>query len=368
MFIFLDTNIYFNQWHLRSPQFSLLANFCNNTGAVLLVPIVVVEETRAKFEIARIELLAEVTKVSRRCEDFGLDKKTFSAISISPTYNFSDIVQAKFRHVQFLPYEKVPHGLLVEKAIHKKRPFREKEKGYRDSLMWMSLLDFLKEDNSKTPIAFINANSDDFMSSDGEKNKLHSDLIDDLKLWGIENDFLVYPALRLFNEKHIEPTVHGFDHDTFKDDFGPAFEETAEEIAIDYLNSLSLAGTRTLLGDAGYSRLGLSLIQEATWEIFEGVEDPEFLGFEKLADNKIYVRYRFNLRILTVKVGMTTVAYLTNQAVLDHNFMNVDSQGADTYMYAFPRCDFDASFTFDTTTAEIETGEIDMASIRPIRF
>lgn len=128
MYIIIDTNIFFNNWFLKSPQFSLLANFANNTNARLLLPRVVCMELKNKFDSESKATLEEIEKISRRCSDLKIDMKIEGPAQNSIEYDFAKIIAEKFDNVDIIEHDLVTHDILVRKAIKGQRPFRARRK------------------------------------------------------------------------------------------------------------------------------------------------------------------------------------------------------------------------------------------------
>ena len=80
-----------------------------------------------------------------------------------------------------LGYPSVKHQKVVKRDLDERRPFRRVKSGsigYRDTLIWESILDFCQRAHNDSEILFITQNTKDFSDEDGER--LHADLKDDL--------------------------------------------------------------------------------------------------------------------------------------------------------------------------------------------
>ena len=74
-------------------------------------------------------------------------------------------------------------GQLFKLAIDERRPFRAGGKGFKDALIWQTVLGLAKEDN----IVLISSD-DDFAESEKESRVLHHHLREDLELAGLAGD------------------------------------------------------------------------------------------------------------------------------------------------------------------------------------
>ena len=99
--------------------------------------------------------------------------------------------------VYALPYPSVPHGELAHRDLDRRKPFAHTGKGYRDALVWYSILELSK---TAPRIAFITNNTDDFAEEKG--GPLHSHLLCDLPQ-GVAVE--LYTSIQRFNADHIEP-------------------------------------------------------------------------------------------------------------------------------------------------------------------
>ncbi len=109
-----------------------------------------------------------------------------------------------------LPYPDVEHSAIVKRALERRRPFdTEGHKGYRDTIIWESILSLVRAELIDTDIIFVCQNPRDF--NDKEKWKkgntvLNTHLVDDLKeLKYSAKRFRCYTSLNQFCENEIYP-------------------------------------------------------------------------------------------------------------------------------------------------------------------
>jgi hypothetical protein len=88
------------------------------------------------------------------------------------------------------------HSNILHKVINKLKPFKDNGKGYKDALIWLSVVKIIKEEQ-KEKVVFISTNGDDF----GKNGELHNDLLNDLikENLNLEN-FRYYNSLNDFIE------------------------------------------------------------------------------------------------------------------------------------------------------------------------
>lgn len=373
MLLLIDTNIIFNNWFLRSPQFALLANFCRNTGAKLMLPQVVIDEVDAKFKAERSKTVQSLQDVLRRCTDLSNEPIPAIAIDMNQPYSFVDVAANHFQNVEVLSYDLVEHAVMVKKAIAYKRPFRESEKGYRDCLMWLSVLQHLarphRRSGSMPPehIAFINQNTSDFCDKN-DPTKLHQDLLADLDAYQIKNEISMFTSLRAFIDARVDSSLHSVEHRAFVDELDENIENAVEDGAIAFLKERSLSETRRMLDAANFESATTKVIQSVDdWSIWEGLEDGSVLDIRKLDDERLYVDYSFNLRMIELRVGVDAADFHANRSLLEHEFNNFEIVGDTVYLDTVVRCDFAGTLTINIREREVEEVGIDSATIRSVR-
>ena len=364
MYILIDTNIFFDNWFLKSPQFSLLANFLNNTKSILLIPSVICEEVDHKYKSEVSEFLVQASTIQRKYKKYGISIQINAETTAIEDFDFQKILSLKFDFVEIIQYNGISHETLVHKALNGKRPFRDKEKGYRDALIWLSAILHLKQRNDSHKVAFITNNVSDFFEIKKEEIFLHKDLLEDLIQYDVKNDFLLYTSLKNFIDANIEPVIHNFNHEEFIEKYGDLLESSASDYAIDYLNNLPIQSCRELLEEANYPSICTKQIERMYFDDFQGVEDPEVLNFKKASENTIYIEYTFNLLSVEIRSTVLTNDYFSNKTAFDKIFMNIETNGNETYICDYPRIYYDATIIFNTKNEEIETFSIDSVRIR----
>lgn len=367
MYIVIDTNIFFNNWFLKSPQFSLFANFCNNTRSKLLIPSVVCEEVNHKYKSESDALLTEIKKIARKCDEYALMIDIRAETPSHHDFDFQKVLSEKFDDLEVISHHDVSHDVLIAKAMNGKRPFRDREKGYRDALIWLSLIEHLKQNPHRNKIAFINNNTSDFFNTKDGKVFLHKDLLEDIEQNKIEANFLLYSSLKGFIDENIEQSVHGFNHNDFEEKYGSLLESDACEAAINYLNELPINACRELFENAGYPTSCMKSVEKASFEDIQGVEDPEILGFTKASEDCVYIEYRFNLLTVEAKLAVPSDEYFSKKADFEKYFMNIEVYDKEAYVCAYPRVYYSASIMFNTRTEQIDELSIDAAELREWR-
>ena len=103
---------------------------------------------------------------------------------------------------RILDYPDTLHETLVKRATSRKRPFDDNGSGYRDALIWESVLDLAKQ--VEGPIVLVTKDKD---FREGSSN-LHGDLIKDLERLGLPEDKVVLATdLAGLVDQHVRPNL-----------------------------------------------------------------------------------------------------------------------------------------------------------------
>lgn len=185
--IILDTSVLVNDFWLVGASFRTLRDLLNVFDAHVFLPELVVDETLNKFA----EVLAAALNKSRHL-DYLLNRKVIARVKLEATLaRYKDFIRDLFYplsdeggEVTFseLPYPEIPHSDVVERLLQGKRPFRggsDREKGYRDYLIWLSVVEIVR-DNPGRDVIFVSENVNDFGAEADKRRTLHSDLLADL--------------------------------------------------------------------------------------------------------------------------------------------------------------------------------------------
>lgn len=327
-YVFLDTNIFYNDWFLNSANLRYLFHYISNEDCTLLISNIVSQEIenihQRELSSLRDELIRQWKKL-KKLNDQVLDLKTET---LDIVYDFKKLLSEKCESVIFIPYADVPHDLLVQKALHIQKPFLEGEKGYRDALIWISLLKFLSSNGIKENVAFITNNKTDFLSTSEKGLCLHPHLEHDVRLLGVEAELIAYDSLFRFVDAHIDKSAHSVDYAKTK----YIAEEFLEERAIDYLENSSVNLVKVAFIEAGINTAIVNEILTIDVDVMEGVEGLELLTHETFDRSNVFLYFDYDLRIVYLNFKFPISAYFSNKEVMDTQLLNVEID--DTYANA----------------------------------
>jgi hypothetical protein len=352
MLIFLDTNIFYNNWHLKNAQWGLLSNFIHNTGAVLLLSDLVCEEVQNIQEKQVIESVAAIQAEINKLDKLNESKITFDPSSLIQAYNFKSIVENRIRDVIYLPYDMIEQRPVVHRAVKRIRPFQDEDKGYRDTLIWLSLLHYLRETKNQTEVVFINDNSTDFYNKN--EKKFHTDLQNDIQDHALTCSFNINNSLYEFLGKILASEDHAINYEEFNDKYLNENDSLIQDSISDYLEYLPHPEFRQLIIKENGERPELAYSNDHEFEIMEGIEDPELLACKKVSKNSFYINYKFNLRICAISFTIPEPEFEANKTKILLNYQEAEILDHGVVITGFHRIDVIISFNLTTDNLEID--------------
>lgn len=206
-YIILDTNIIYNDFFFSDKEIRIISRLVTSLDIRLCLPMVIFNETINKY---RNQLSMEINKLSTTVSN--LQKKlniltNYDNIDIEQNVKSYEIfLQKMFKKTnRILNYPIVSHEELVEKAILRKKPFKENGSGYRDALIWKNIIDILKTGDQ---VFFVTKNKKDFF----DNTSLHSDLLAELSQNNIlPSDFSIYEDVKSLFDDKIKPQLQIID-------------------------------------------------------------------------------------------------------------------------------------------------------------
>ncbi|MCH8911769.1 MAG: DUF4935 domain-containing protein [Chloroflexi bacterium] len=184
----IDTSVIEGDFRLRSRALERVAALAKAVNVSVFLPEVAVGELVRHFKES---LPASIKKADQAISDLnryaydGSEQEIRApADSHSLDYRRWLIDRAAGLGIQELLISKGKDSEVLDRALARRRPFSVKDLGYKDTLIWLSILDLFARQTTKVV----------FMSSDSdyrEGDNLHSDLVDDLKSMDIPEDSVV---------------------------------------------------------------------------------------------------------------------------------------------------------------------------------
>lgn len=197
----LDTTALFADLPMEGVQFRTLFHSLVRLDLELVVPQLVLDEAARHFARKRDAAIAKVREGHRDLRRVvGMHEASAATLDESRwQYRFSESKNWP-PPVTVLGYPSVDHQTVARRELADRKPFNGEGKGYRDALIWLSTVEYLRGNTKR--VVLVTANTKDF-TRDGE---LHPDLLADLTAASIDPARLVVCArLDEFNERYVVP-------------------------------------------------------------------------------------------------------------------------------------------------------------------
>lgn len=252
------------------------------------------------------------------------------------------LIKSKTDLVEEIGYNNILHTEVVSRALINKKPFLESEKGYRYTLIWLSLLEFLSSNPSSEEVAFITSNKNDLKKIKENVAQFHPDLISDIEAKLPNVKLVPFESLLKFINSIVNKEFHSFNASEAQS----LFESFFEESSINFIENLSNSDLANYF-ENNIFLTNVKQILNIEMEISEGVEDPELFGASSLDKNDIYITYSYNLRGVAIKIDIPAIDYSLNKLELDKVFYEVSISGDIASMVRYCRTYFNVSFIYN---------------------
>ncbi|MBA2960710.1 MULTISPECIES: PIN domain-containing protein [Ramlibacter] len=360
MHVFVDTNIFHNHWYLDAAPWRYLFHYLNNEGHALLISRVVIEEVQNLRERrlpsaykALEQAAAEWTRLTRQQIELPASQE-------HGNYDLASLLSGRVDRLKILEYEGLSHRTIVSRAMAQKRPFREKEKGYRDTLIWMSLVEYLKLNKVDRKIAFITENVSDFFGADGKR--LHEDLVEDLTAHELEDLVEPYPRMSTFVKANINRNEHVLDYGRTMSEFHRYVEAAVKDLIEGGDARFVRALERHLFPGSNV----LAHVSPISVRIREGVEDFDLDSTSDLENGEVFVACTFDLRRVDLEMDIPVSDYYANSSAIQEKGelygVNVDHVVAT--LQALVRPVFSVTFTYNQKLEECAGFTVDRLGFR----
>jgi len=361
MKIFLDTNVFYNNWFMKNANFKYLFHFLNNEEHELIISELVIQEVENIRNRDVRSSLAEIKKNINKLKKLNLSKVEYESDTLGlQEYKLLPLLDGKVESIHVFNYENIAHKEVVNRALINKKPFAEGEKGYRDTLIWLSFLNYVSEQKiTDEEIIFITENSSDFFKVNKKEVTFHKDLINDFEVNGIEAKITPYTSLFDF----VNSTIDQHDHAIDKVNMEWILEEYVESEGERYLENMTNSDLSEYLEDSIFDSK-VKEILEIRVDVWEGLEDPKILQTTKMEDSDIYVSYSFNLRRVTLEIDIPEVDYIENQSALHKLFIDIDVSSGVATLTTYVRPYFDVSFIYNDRKNTLTDYEVSQLWLR----
>ena len=190
-----------------SAHIRALLSASSAVGFQVHLPKVALEEIAAKYERElsknakeagqRLSRLSQLLGRSIDSPVEGFDSKEETRALRERLLNHLGMTESRI-----LGYPDTPHETLVKRATSRKRPFDDNGSGYRDAIIWESVLELAKQ--VKGPIVLVTKDKDFRERS----SNLHGDFIKDLERLGLPEDKVTLATdLAGLVDQHVRPNL-----------------------------------------------------------------------------------------------------------------------------------------------------------------
>ncbi len=206
MIVVIDTNQFHGDPCMALRNFRVLLAQHEHGSLELAVPEVVLQELpkmyRREYEAALADLNGGLKKLGKLGYDTSTEPQPPSCAEAQKRYAAWLRAHLAECHVRTPALPATDLARLVEHSVAERRPWQANSKGFRDALIWHTVLELAAEDN----VILITNNSKDFAESEQAKDVLHPDLGSDVAALGHgEQRVRLIPSLLLYIEHHVTP-------------------------------------------------------------------------------------------------------------------------------------------------------------------
>jgi predicted nucleic acid-binding protein len=299
MKVVIDSNFFISrQFRLSGPHMTILVAGVSLGAIKVVVPLIVFEEVLNKFRERLSDLNSDLSRsVSKANEilakEFHLQAPAVDLDAASGAYKKSFEKLISDLKAEVPTYKDIPQVDLVVRDLQRRRPFQDSGKGFRDALIWETILRYVLAPDIRCML--ITSNTKDFC---GEQHALHDHLQQDLTQRGYAADAVVVYSPQDSNEqlKNLLPADNNVQEAIAKDEYGPFdfngfYFEQRDVIAKQLERQLESAGLssipRMVLEDANIAYLE----DPQSWEIEDARQinaHHPYLEFRVKADANIH--------------------------------------------------------------------------------
>jgi len=173
-------------------------------GHSLYIPRIVIDEVQNKYAEELVQIDKFVAK-AQRVIGGEIESPLAHATIEERGEAYRQMLESRFAQVgaTIVDYPAVPHEVVVQRALRRRKPFSKSDKGYRDALIWENVMDVASSPGQD--IAFVSGNEKDFFDNEGN---LHPDLLANMLERGIQPGRIApFSGLGKFVDEHIKPTM-----------------------------------------------------------------------------------------------------------------------------------------------------------------
>ena len=322
-----DSNNLYTDPFLERPRIMTILAAESKGNVRLAVPAIVLDELQNQVQDRLNGIVSDVEKARRKLAELhGLYGYDSYGIDLSVTSEQRDAVIARLNQRRedlnaegrILSYPSISSEDLSRRSIQSRSPFDSKDRGLRDTIIWLSVVEFLLQQAPETDLQILFV-SDDAAFWNDSKQELHNDLKEDLRLKGLSEDSVIirknlnevtsdFIASKLSNSDWAEAAIEGGQVPDFTDQ-----SDAISILAYDWL----IANAEIFEGDA-YTP------SDYLWLEFDVIENISRLSVEstlEIGDDFVVVNSTWKgdasvQGVVATMEDMTLEESLTSEVVL----------------------------------------------------
>ncbi|MCT4073851.1 DUF4935 domain-containing protein [Elizabethkingia anophelis] len=294
MDIVLDSNIYRGDWYLKSNDFTILRDYLSKTDSSFVLPQIILEEITGLY---KRNLEEEINSLSKTSENLNylLNRTLFEELQVNIEQESDRYIKMLIRKLgltnsKIVKYDNDFLPKIIKRAIQKRKPFKDEDRGFRDCIIWLTLLKYTEKSHEKQ-IVFISNNPTDF--GDNKQNPiLHPDLQKDCDELNIKVNY--FKSIKEFTEKHSKK-IDEFDIDWLSENIDISLLSDIAREKIDQSSPRYVKNWfewRTELDSADtFKTISVNFNDFEDIFIYEMVNGDFIINFTGWADTKINFEY-----------------------------------------------------------------------------
>jgi len=203
----VDANTLSSDYYLAGPSFTVIANEIADGDLEVIVPEVAVIETVGNFRRSISDAQNALQKFAGKWnrllpEPTKLDELDTYLDDLAAAYEEALREKLTVLGARMQPIPEVDHERLVRRATERRRPCDQNGNGYRDTLIWETILIIAKEGDD----VVIVTNDTDFTVDEEGERRLHPDLLADLEEAGVDVEVTIVTDPHVAIRQYL---VHG---------------------------------------------------------------------------------------------------------------------------------------------------------------
>jgi hypothetical protein len=291
MFVVLDTNSFHGDPMLRGRNFRLLGAEQQRGALQIVVPEAVRAELPKRFREQLTHASAGAGKALAKLAALEVKTPTLELPDIeAASQAYPLLLKARLNELGILvpSLPEISVGQLFELAIEERRPFRAGGRGFKDALIWQTVLGLAEKDGT-----VLISNDRDFAESENQPTVLHHHLREDLEMAGLASETVrLVKDLQIFVSEYVPSNTLILDQarqllktdatwaDTLGEQLGKALVRFVPERGVTVVASNNAQVENVIVADSRLDAIGIDAAYESDGQRWLDVTVEATLAFE----------------------------------------------------------------------------------------